>query len=103
MYTTEVQRLRITVRGRVQGVGFRAWVADVAHDLRLDGYVVNHRDGQTVVAEVQGSPDSLRTFRRLVRHGPPSAKVDEVHAEPVPVALAEPSAPQGFTILRQPP
>lgn len=103
MYTTDVERLRVTVRGRVQGVGFRAWVADLARDLDLDGYVVNHRDGKTVVAEVQGSLDSLRTFRRLVRRGPPSAKVYEVRAEPVPVTPTASMERQGFTILREAP
>ncbi|QDM16786.1 hypothetical protein FNL53_13210 [Tardiphaga sp. vice278] len=34
----------VTVKGRVQGVGYRAWVAHTADDLGLEGWVRNRRD-----------------------------------------------------------
>jgi hydrogenase maturation protein HypF len=58
------QRLRIDVRGRVQGVGFRPWVYQLALRYQLTGWVKNTGDG--VIIEVQGldTPTFLSTLRR---------------------------------------
>lgn len=48
----DIVRLEVLVRGRVQGVGFRAWTRAVARELGLHGSARNLRDGSVaVVAE----------------------------------------------------
>jgi hydrogenase maturation protein HypF len=80
-----VKRLRLHVRGTVQGVGFRPFVyrLAVANDLR--GWVRNDCEGVTV--DVQGEPERLSAFRRgLGAEGPPLARVESVDAEELPPA-----------------
>jgi acylphosphatase len=77
------QRLDASVRGRVQGVGFRYFVVREADDLGLDGYVANERDGSVhVVAE--GRTEVLEALLERLREGPPSSIVERVieHREP---------------------
>ncbi|MBA3645340.1 MAG: acylphosphatase [Gemmatimonadaceae bacterium] len=73
--TEEVRRL--IVRGKVQGVGFRWFVADEARRLGLSGWVRNNRDG-TVELCALGSPDRLRALEALVTKGPSGAHVSNV-------------------------
>ncbi len=63
-----------TVRGRVQGVGFRYSVRSVAHRLGVAGYVQNLPDG-TVRVECEGEPDAVKEMADWLRKGPPGAKV----------------------------
>lgn len=70
-------RLDAHVRGRVQGVGFRAWTWDEAQYLGLDGSVANELDGSVhVIAE--GSREVLDAFLERLHEGPPSALVERV-------------------------
>lgn len=70
-------RLSATVRGRVQGVGFRFFVRRVAAGLGLTGYVRNLPEGAVeVVAE--GPRPVLEHLLNVLRQGPPHARVDEV-------------------------
>jgi acylphosphatase len=63
-------RLEATVRGRVQGVGFRWFVLQVADGLAIGGWVANEPDGTVrCVAE---------TLLTALRDGPPGARVDRV-------------------------
>lgn len=63
------ERLRITLRGAVQGVGFRPFVYRLAQELELAGWVRNTAAGVTV--EVEGAPEALETFAsRLERERP---------------------------------
>lgn len=74
------KRLRVDVRGVVQGVGFRPFVFDLATGLRLTGWVVNTSDG--VTTEVQGDRAGVEAFLdRLVREAPPLAFIVEVSHE----------------------
>ncbi|MFP8962204.1 acylphosphatase, partial [Streptomyces nanhaiensis] len=76
-------RRRLTVRGTVQGVGFRPFVHALASRLGLSGHVANNADG--VVAEVEGTPAAVEAFcRGLVEQAPPLAAVSSVAAEEVP-------------------
>ena len=68
---------RVVVRGRVQGVGFRAFVEDEARQRRIAGWVRNRRDG-SVEAVFAGSLDEVERITAAVRHGPPGARVDAV-------------------------
>ena len=66
--------MRITVRGIVQGVGFRPTVHRVASQLGMHGYVQNN--GSNVVIEVDGDPDLF--VSELRRSLPPLARLDSV-------------------------
>jgi acylphosphatase len=70
-------RLEATVRGRVQGVGFRWFVLRVADGLAIGGWVANEPDG-TVRCVAEGSRTDLDTLLTALRDGPPGARVDRV-------------------------
>ena len=71
------QRLEATVRGEVQGVGFRWFVRRLAAQLTVSGWVANQPDGSVhVVAE--GSHEALAQLLRQLHAGPPGAVVRSV-------------------------
>ena len=67
------QRLRITLRGAVQGVGFRPFVYRLAIEMALTGWVLNSSSG--LVVEVEGPPDQLTVFERRLEGERPKASV----------------------------
>ncbi|PYQ39759.1 MAG: carbamoyltransferase HypF [Acidobacteria bacterium] len=67
------QRLRITLRGAVQGVGFRPFVYRLATEMALTGWVLNSSSG--LVVEVEGLPDQLTLFGRRLEGERPKASV----------------------------
>ncbi|MGA3096947.1 MAG: carbamoyltransferase HypF [Bryobacteraceae bacterium] len=67
--STARRRIRIRLRGIVQGVGFRPFVHNLARELRLGGYVSNSSAG--LVAEAEGEPAALDRFVRTVTGEPP--------------------------------
>lgn len=77
---------RLRISGRVQGVGFRASLADEARLRGVAGWVRNRRDG-TVEALVHGEAQALEALLAWARRGPPAARVDRVEVEE---ALAAP-------------
>ncbi|MFC9235598.1 carbamoyltransferase HypF [Streptomyces decoyicus] len=90
---TAAARRRITVRGVVQGVGFRPFVHTLAGELGLTGHVTN--TGEGVVAEVEGAPAALARFaRRISADAPPLAVVEAVDGEDI-----APTGDAGFRIL----
>jgi len=90
---------RVTIRGRVQGVGYRAWVAHTADELKLDGWVRNRRDG-SVEALFAGSVDIVTDMIARCHRGPLSARVEAVAEEPgTPDALNLRRPGGGFSVL----
>jgi acylphosphatase len=83
---------RVTISGRVQGVGFRYALADEARERKLRGWVRNRRDG-SVEAIVAGPETDVEALIAWARCGPPAAQVTRVAVEP-----AE-EAGEGFAIL----
>jgi len=71
---------RLTIRGRVQGVGFRYALADEARLRNLCGWVRNRHDG-TVEALVAGPERDVEAVIAWARRGPPAARVTEVAVE----------------------
>ena len=71
---------QVTIRGLVQGVGYRAWLEHQARLSKLEGWVRNRRDG-SVEALFAGPPGVVAEMVALCRHGPPSARVDSVTRE----------------------
>jgi acylphosphatase len=68
---------RIVIRGRVQGIGYRAWAEVTALELGVEGWVRNCRDG-SVEAVLAGSEEVVLTMIELCRDGPPGARVEAV-------------------------
>jgi len=68
---------QVTIRGRVQSVGYRAWVEYQAVRDGLEGWVRNRTDG-SVEAVFAGSEELVAGMIALCRRGPPSARVEAV-------------------------
>lgn len=77
MADPEPRTVHFLVTGRVQGVGYRAFVEREALHLGLRGWVRNRRDG-SVEAVLQGSPEAVEHMLALCRKGPPASRVDGV-------------------------
>jgi acylphosphatase len=78
--TAPAARLHALVRGRVQGVGFRASVHHEAGRLGLAGWVRNLSDG-AVELEAEGDRPSLERLLGYLKQGPRTARVDSVTSE----------------------
>ncbi len=85
MNTESLKRKQISVRGVVQGVGFRPFVYRLAHDHELTGWVLNHSGG--VEIEVEGAPHMLEAFvHALTAQAPPLARIVNVDVASAPPA-----------------
>lgn len=82
--SNELLRRRLLVRGRVQGVSFRAYTQAHALRLGISGWVRNLADG-SVELEAQGSAALLDRLALACREGPPAARVDSLEVEPLEV------------------
>ncbi len=83
MTVTLSSRQAISIRGVVQGVGFRPFVYRLAKEHGLTGWVLNHSGG--VEIEVEGPPDVLLLFvRDLEEKAPPLARIESVEMAGVP-------------------
>jgi len=78
-----VSAKRFIVRGRVQGVNFRAAAAHEAQRHGVTGRIWNREDG-AVEAEAEGTDDALARFEAWLHRGPTHAQVTSVDAEPLP-------------------
>jgi len=73
-------RIRLVIKGRVQGVYFRAATVSEANRLGVKGWVMNRSDGAVEVL-AEGLPTSVNELIAWCRHGPPEARVSEVSQE----------------------
>ena len=85
--------VHLIITGRVQGVGFRDWLAGTARARDISGWVRNRRDG-SVEAVLAGDAHALQKVLDACRDGPPMARVEDVTTE----AAESPPRP-GFEIL----
>jgi acylphosphatase len=76
----EVVRLRAVVHGRVQMVGFRAFVLRHAGDAGLAGTVRNEPDG-SVETVLEGPRPEVERMLELLKEGPSHARVERVDVE----------------------
>lgn len=74
------ERVHVTVHGRVQGVGFRAFTASAASRHGLTGWVRNRIQG-TVEAVAEGPRGQLELFLRDLRTGPGPSHVEDLQIE----------------------
>ncbi|PWH11958.1 MAG: acylphosphatase [Anaerolineae bacterium] len=79
----QVKRFHVWVRGRVQGVGFRAFVVDTAQRLGLTGWVRNV-GWDTVETVAEGPQAALQELVEALKTGPRIARVDECRVEEEP-------------------
>lgn len=82
---------RLRIEGRVQGVGYRAWMVRSAQRLGVSGWVRNRGDG-SVEALVSGETAAVEELLRACRRGPPGASVSLIRED-----LAEPESDPGFS------
>jgi hydrogenase maturation protein HypF len=84
VWVKEEKLLRVTVRGVVQGVGFRPFVYRLASEYRLDGWVRN--TSGSVEIEVEGSGSDLGSFLEdLKTKAPPMARIESLESAYFPV------------------
>ncbi len=83
---------RLTITGRVQGVGYRDWLVDTGQQLGLSGWVRNRIDG-SVEALIVGDERAVGAMIDACRRGPALARVDEIDVEPLDLDVL----PEGFT------
>lgn len=84
---------RVIIAGRVQGVGYRAWMEREATRLGVQGWVRNHRNG-TVEALVAGEEAAVQALLSACRRGPMLALVSDITEE-----FADPPEEPGFRRL----
>jgi len=92
----DTKRYRITVSGRVQGVGFRFFTRDVAQSLGLSGWVMNLIGGG-VELEAEGKQPAIDRLIEELRQGPPLSRVRDVDVQ----ELTATGGSDGFFIQRQ--
>ncbi|WP_109211511.1 MULTISPECIES: acylphosphatase [Microbacterium] len=88
-----MRRVHVTVRGEVQGVGYRYTMRMVAREAGVAGWVRNRRDG-SVEAEVEGTDAQVDEMLAWMADGPPGSQVADAT-----VTDAEPTGERGFEVL----
>ena len=89
----------VLIRGRVQGVGFRAWTEVTALERGLQGWVRNRRDGAVEALFIGLETDVLAMIDDC-RSGPPGARVDFVdHRDAGPDEVALRRGDELFSVL----
>lgn len=78
-----MQTIHLIVKGKVQGVFYRAFVKNTAEDLGITGWVKNLPD-KTVEINATSSEEILKQFIDLCRQGPPRAFVENIITEGIP-------------------
>ena len=76
-------RVKLAVRGQVQGVGFRYFTLRTAQELQLTGWVRNCEDG-SVEAVLEGPEEFVSAALVDLRQGPAGGHVDALHSEKQP-------------------
>jgi len=90
----------VVIRGRVQGVGYRAWTEIIALDRGIEGWVRNRRDG-SVEAVLAGDPEAVRAVVAACRRGPRGAFVEALdESEGSSILLAQRHPGERFSVLR---
>jgi hydrogenase maturation protein HypF len=102
------QRIRLTITGQVQGVGFRPFIYGLAHEFALTGSVFNAPEG--VIIEIQGHPAAIAQFEKgLATRLPPLARIvscDRQEISPLPedqeFVILESTQGEGHHVLISP-
>jgi acylphosphatase len=96
---TQRRFVHVTIRGSVQGVGFRAFIERQAQERALDGWVRNREDGG-VEAVFAGAATAVDEMLDTCRKGPAGARVDNLDVREEDAAGLIPSSrPAGFFVM----
>ena len=96
---SERRFVRASIHGRVQGVGFRAFIERQAIEHGLEGWVRNRADGSVEAMFVGGAP-AVEALLAACRSGPPGAEVERVDTrEEDPAGLIPSSRAAGFYVM----
>ena len=90
-----MKTIRLTVKGKVQGVYYRASAKNIAEQLAITGWIKNLPDRNVEIIATTSSEELLQQFIDWCRQGPPRAIVEEVIIEELTI---EPFT--GFRIIR---
>ncbi len=89
----KIERYRIKINGRVQGVGFRPTIFRYANQFNLSGYVCNTSEG--VLIEIEGKKENIDKFIKKIKNSPPPrAKIKEIDIEKIDIKNED-----GFRII----
>ena len=75
--------VQVEIRGRVQGVGYRAWLAQVAGMFGVRGWVRNRHDGWVEAVLIAEEADRLEPVLAMIHRGPEAARVEDVATRPL--------------------
>ena len=99
MENEPIEVKRLTIRGVVHGIGYRAWAEREALSLGLQGWCRNRRDG-SVEMVVGGAPAQMTEMIARCRKGPPLAKVEGIEIEDaVPLDMGLKRHGEPFSLL----
>lgn len=79
-----MKHVNITVKGYVQGVGFRYYTLRAAKQTGVKGFVMNMPDGNVYI-EAEGEEYQVEDFIDHIRIGPMSSDISDVHIEEGPM------------------
>ena len=88
----------IKIVGRVQGVGYRRWVADMADSLHLSGWVRNVSDGSVEIM-VKGANETVFAFMAACRKGSAFSHILSIQPVILPTAAPAPIEEGKFKIV----
>jgi acylphosphatase len=94
---TDRERVHVTIRGRVQGVGFRTWTAHQGELRGLTGWVRNRADG-SVEAVIAGPVDAVEFMLKACGQGPHGSRVDELEIHARTKGPPPPEESKGFAV-----
>jgi acylphosphatase len=89
-----MKTVRLTIKGKVQGVFYRATAKDIADLIGVKGWVRNLPDNNVEITAT-ASEETLQKFINWCKHGPPKARVDDVIIEELDL-----EGFNGFRIIR---
>lgn len=72
---------KITIKGLVQGVGYRYYAYTLAQQYDIKGYALNHYNGDMEVVAINEEELKLNEFAEQLKHGPAKSRVDDVQVE----------------------
>jgi acylphosphatase len=91
--------VHLTISGRVQGVGYRAWLHREATARGIAGWARNRLHGD-VEAVLAGAPEAVKALCDVCFSGPPAARVDRILIDEAdPAALEAMGAATAFVVL----
>ena len=89
-----MKTIRLTIKGKVQGVFYRATARDIADELGIKGWIINLPD-RNVEIRATATEEILQKFIDWCKQGPPKARVEEVIVDELSLEEFK-----GFRIIR---